>query len=267
MIVKMLADKEDYLGNKFWVMAADHATYLFNNTPMKSLDGRTPNSLWDIQPPDLIEFLMHAFGTKVIAHTPLALQSALRGRGFDGIFVGVAHEHRAAIEVFDTKTKRVKTRYTYQSLGTTPDNPVYVVETEQSPNDNSPTTIQHLQEGGPTTMTIVDTPTITQPHPEFTYIAIKAHNCPRIYQKYLQHVNNIFTDTTTKQKFAITEVVFRAKSDSKSIVVFRFYDTDLFDIDDYEHEQCSDALQDPLYIFAPHVSPSQRQHNRAAIID
>ena len=34
----MLAGKEDYLGNKFWAMAAEHATYLFNNTPIKSLN-------------------------------------------------------------------------------------------------------------------------------------------------------------------------------------------------------------------------------------
>jgi hypothetical protein len=146
-IVKMLAGKEDYLENKFWAMAAEHATYLFNNTPIKSLNGKTPNSLWDIKPPDLIEFPMHPFGTRVVGHTPLALQSALSGRGFDGIFVGVAHQHRAAIEVFDTKTKRVKTRHTYKSLGTTRDNPVYVVETEQSSNNTSSTANRHIQEG------------------------------------------------------------------------------------------------------------------------
>ena len=264
----MLAGKEDYLGNKFWATAAEHATYLFNNTPIKSLNGKTPNSLWDIKPPDLIEFPMHPFGTRVVGHTPLALQSALSGRGFDGIFVGVAHQHRAAIEVFDTKTKRVKTRHTYKSLGTTRDNPVYVVETSQSSDNTDSTPQHHIQKGGPTPMTSVNEPTINQPHTEFTYTALKPHNCPRIYQQYLKHVNNTFTDTTTKQKFLITGV-FRARSDTTSTVVFRFYDTDLYtnkpvDIDDFEHEQCSDVLQEPLYKFSPHVSLSQRNVNRAA---
>ena len=111
--VQMLAGKEDYLGNKFWAMVSDHVTYLFNNTPLRSLGGKTPNSLWDIRPPDLIEFPMHPFGTKVVGHTPLAMQSALSGRGFNGIFVGVAHKHRASIHVFDTKTNHVKIRRTY----------------------------------------------------------------------------------------------------------------------------------------------------------
>ena len=57
------------------------------------------------------------FGTRVLAHLPLKLQTALSGRAFDTIYVGRAPGVKGAIKLFNPSSKRIILRRTFKVLG------------------------------------------------------------------------------------------------------------------------------------------------------
>ena len=58
--------------------------------------------------------LILPFGTRVLAHLPLKLQTALSGRAFDAIYVGRAPVVKGAIKLFNPSSKRIILRRTFK---------------------------------------------------------------------------------------------------------------------------------------------------------
>ena len=70
------------------------------------------------------------FGTRVLAHLPLKLQTALSGRCFPAIYIGRAPGVKGAIKLFNPSSKRIILRRTFKVLG-----PVELTPTTLTPID------------------------------------------------------------------------------------------------------------------------------------
>jgi len=68
------------------------------------------------------------FGSMVMGHLPLDLQTATFGRSDERYFVGIAHDFNTGIHLYCPINKSIITRHSYKFLDTiTPHAPVYVI--------------------------------------------------------------------------------------------------------------------------------------------
>ena len=110
MVVKSLAHKP-HLSSKYWGMAYSHSADLHNITSGPA--GSSPYSLWHGRPYDLERNPILPFGSIVAAHKSLTTQTALSGRSIEAVFVGIAHDHAAAVNLFNPITKKTFIRHSF----------------------------------------------------------------------------------------------------------------------------------------------------------
>ena len=99
MANKQLAFK-DHLSPKYSEFSYRHAADLRNIRPKKSMNGKSPYSIYHSSPYDLSNFSTFPFGSVVMAHLPLDLQTATSGRSDERYFVGIAHDFNSGIRLY-----------------------------------------------------------------------------------------------------------------------------------------------------------------------
>ena len=110
-----------------------HAVDFRNIRPKKSLNGQSPYSIYYGDPSDLSKKLTVPFGSVVMCHLPLDLQTATSGRSGERYFVGIAHDFNSGIRLYCSTNKTTITRHSYKLIDTVnPNAPVYVIS---DPND------------------------------------------------------------------------------------------------------------------------------------
>ena len=114
--VKALHNKP-HLEPKCWGMAYLDCLFKHNSFPKESLANRTPISFWDESPVDLLTTPYIPFGSIVMAHIPVELQTVLGGRSFRTYSVGCAPNHKGGLLLFNPQTKRYIIRRTFKILG------------------------------------------------------------------------------------------------------------------------------------------------------
>ena len=149
MANKQLAFK-DHLSPKYWEFSYRHAADLHNIRPKKSLNGKSPYSIYYGSPYNLSKFSTFWFGSVVMGHLPLNLQTATSGRSDERYFVGITHDFNSGTRLYCLINKTTITRHSCKFFYTnTPNAPFYVISDpivafNISLPDNSP------EEAGPT---------------------------------------------------------------------------------------------------------------------
>jgi len=105
------------LGEEYWALALLHATDIRELLPSLSNPSISRGMAWGHSKPSLKISPILPFGSRVLAHLPLTLQTALSGRAFPTIYVGRAPGVKGAVKLFNPATKRIILRRTFKVLG------------------------------------------------------------------------------------------------------------------------------------------------------
>jgi len=117
MTNKQLAYK-NHLSPSYWEFSYRHAADLRNIRPKKSLNDQSPYSLYYGTSYDLSKFPTFSFGSVVMGHLPLDLQTATSGRSDEWYFVGITHDFNSGIRLYCPNNKTTITRHSYKFLDT-----------------------------------------------------------------------------------------------------------------------------------------------------
>ena len=105
------------LGEEYWGLTLLHATDIRELLPSLSNPSISRGMAWGHSKPSLKISAILPFGSRVLAHLPLTLQTALSGRAFPTIYVGRAPGVKGAVKLFNPATKRIILRRTFKVLG------------------------------------------------------------------------------------------------------------------------------------------------------
>ena len=115
IVIKAL--QQPHLNLKYWLYALKDACYKSNLQSKKRLSGKSSFQLWYGKDPDIINHPILPFGTIIMSHIPLKLQTKGSGASKVTHYIGSAHDHFQAILVWDPVTKKTIPRRTYKELG------------------------------------------------------------------------------------------------------------------------------------------------------
>lgn len=118
-VVKALdLQHKTHLSNAYWGFAYFDCIDKLNLLPAVSDSSTSAYIRWhDGKRIDLLKTPMMSFGTIVMAHEPLDLQTVLGGRSFETYYVGRAEGYKGGLTLFNPLTKRSIVRRTFKVLG------------------------------------------------------------------------------------------------------------------------------------------------------
>jgi hypothetical protein len=226
MVVKLLANKS-HLSAEYWAMAYMHCVDLHNILPDRD-SGISPFERYHGIAPDLHFSPILPFGSVVMAHIPLQLQTALSGRSIETIYIGRAPLHRDAILVFNPKTKRVLVRHSFKFLSE--DEPVSTTYVFGCPIGD--VAAPHINEDAANNSLSDD-----------TFAPVLASKCASRYKFAFDYLQQSFTETSSKIRYRIDDVT----AEIENAYCFQYYDADKFDrppvdTSDYEYESIEDVV-------------------------
>lgn len=102
---------EKKLPKSFWAEAVNHAVYLLNRLPTKSVSHKTPLEAWFNVKPSARH--VKIFGSICYMHIPAILRTKLDQKADMGIFVGYS-THSKGYRVYNLKTKKLIVSKDYQ---------------------------------------------------------------------------------------------------------------------------------------------------------
>jgi hypothetical protein len=265
-VVKLLDSAQ--LAPEYWSLALLHATDIRELLPYSSQPSVPRCVLWGQPKASLRITPILPFGTRVLAHLPLKLQTALSGRWFPAIYVGRAPGVKGAIKLFNPSSKRIILRRTFKVLG-----PV-----EQTPTTLTPIDIEVSGEEGidqlfydPASSTILN-PSVTTSGvshtisgvsvkkpgvskkksgvSQYTYRPVLRSELTKAQSVYFSKVGMQFFDTAESEHMKIVDVVLctSISGAGSKTPYFKFYDivkfpgSPLSDLD-YEYQVCADLLR------------------------
>ena len=104
------------LPRQYWGMALADANDLRNQMPSTKDPKKSRAVLWGKPKASMRRSPLIPFGSRVIAHLPLKLQTPLSTRGFQTIAVGRASYTKGGIRLFNPETKRIILRRTFKVM-------------------------------------------------------------------------------------------------------------------------------------------------------
>ena len=240
MVVKYFINKP-HLNSQYWGFAYLHCIDLLNIGSGTS-DNPSAYFLMHGRPFDFKENPILPFGSVVAAHHPLAAQTALSGRSYEAIFIGIAHAHANAVIPFNPVTKKNFVRHSFKYL-TDVESPisytdVYSTETEPSPSFNSNFGIE---------ITAEENSAI------YSYVPLSVDKASASIKFTFAHINSSFLEKITNTTYFITDIVNLSSPDISKTPCLKFYDMSLYksppkDNDSYEYESISEFFSDKNYV-------------------
>jgi hypothetical protein len=106
-----------HLTSQYYGMAYLDSVVKYNSLPRMSLVYNSPDFVWEGMIYDLKATPFLPFGSIVMAHRPVDLQTGLSGRSFVTYSVGVAPSHKGGLMLFNPNTKRYIVRRTFKVIG------------------------------------------------------------------------------------------------------------------------------------------------------
>ena len=236
IVVKYLLNKP-HLTSQFWGFAYLHCIDLMNIGSSK-FDNHSPYLLWHGRPFDFMKTPILPFGSVVAAHRPLAAQTALSGRSYEAIFIGIAHAHVNAVILFNPITKKSFIRHSFKYLADV-ESPisltdVYPTETEPHPSINS----NFGNEISTEENSII-----------YSYVPLSIDKAPASIKYAFSHINSKFIEKITNTTYFITDIVNLSSPEISKTPCLKFYDMSLYksppkDNDSYEYESISEFFSD-----------------------
>jgi hypothetical protein len=101
----------------YWAMAYLDSVDAHNCSPTPHNPPSSPYQLYDKSQPDAMHTPFLPWGTIVVGHIPVALQTAQSGRGCQYIYVGRCPDNCSAIQLFNPRTKRIIIRRSFKIVG------------------------------------------------------------------------------------------------------------------------------------------------------
>ncbi len=98
-------------------MAFHDAVLKHNVLPAHRHPATTPYKDWSGKKFDIITNPLLSFGTVIMAHLPVADQTALSGKAFLSYYVGTAPNYRGGILLYNPASQRTIIRRTYEVIG------------------------------------------------------------------------------------------------------------------------------------------------------
>ena len=116
-VIKLLSNKP-HLSDKYWAMVYKDVIMKSNILPMINMR-TTPYQLWNetFDPINLDLFPILPFGSIVMAHISVHLQSTVHPKSIGMIAVGSSLIHQGGILLYNPLTNKVVTRRTFKQLG------------------------------------------------------------------------------------------------------------------------------------------------------
>jgi hypothetical protein len=96
----------DNITDQMWALGANAALDKYNTTPTAHHPNSSPYVMYDKFTLDVEKTPILPYGTMVVAHFPLQLQTIRTGRGFPAIVVGRASEHSGGILISIQKQRK-----------------------------------------------------------------------------------------------------------------------------------------------------------------
>ena len=137
-VIKLLANKP-HLSYKYWALAYNDVIMKSNILPMLH-HFNTPYQLWhdSTTPIDLDSLPMVPFGSIVMAHVPVHLQSTLHPKSIRMIAVGSSLIHQGGILLYNPTTNKIVTRRTFKQIGPIDISPIDIEYTVSYEEDGIP---------------------------------------------------------------------------------------------------------------------------------
>jgi len=111
---------QPHISPNMWGLAHLDSVDLYNAGPSPVHDSLSPYRLYDDITPDASATPFLPWGTHVVGHIPLALQTAQSGRGKEYLYVGRDLDNFGAVRLLNPVTSRVTTRRTFKVMGDHP---------------------------------------------------------------------------------------------------------------------------------------------------
>jgi hypothetical protein len=220
MVVKSLAHKS-HLSPEYWSMCYMHCVDLHNVLPNRD-SGISPFERYHGFAPDLGFSPILPFGSVVMAHLPLQLQTTLSGRAVEAVYVGRAPLHRDAILVFNPQTKRTLIRHSFKFLSV--DEPVSTTYVFGNPN----VSVDALH--NPDDSDVPNSELVPDKEDEFTFIPVLLSKCASRYKFAFDYLQQCFTETTTSSRYCVHDIVKLSTSEVDNIYCFQYYDVGKFSV-------------------------------------
>ena len=201
------------------------------------------------------------FGTRVLAHLPLKLQTALSGRAFDAIYVGRAPGVKGAIKLFNPSSKRIILRRTFKVLG--PSDFIY-------PDPLARTHIEISEEEGidqllydsvldraidvsePSVKNSGVSTTSSKKKKEIgsiTYRSVLRSEVPKLQRFYFSKIGMQFLDIATGENLKIIDIVrcTSTRGAGSKKIFYKMYDLVKFpgspiSFSDFEYQPCAEVI-------------------------
>ena len=205
------------------------------------------------------------FGSRVLAHLPLALQTPSTARGFPTIAVGRASYTKGGIRLFNPETKRIILRRTFKvmsQLDRQPTSALDQINVEISLGDDMLPESIAAETGGitqdsdltPDLPVLSENPGVCPAKPE-SYRQMSPSEVHKNKRHYFKHINKQFIDTATDERFCIVAVELRTtvkRGPGSQTLFYSFYDTRRFPgspLSQNEHMPCVDLLSSHEIVF------------------
>jgi hypothetical protein len=199
------------------------------------------------------------YGTMVVAHFPLQLQTIRTGRGFPAIVVGRASEHTGGIKLFNPETKKEIVRRTFKFMGEAPikgllfESPIEIeipLEEEDNihPNDSDDDDMPTLMEEDNESVYDEEESIPVEIKP-LVYVRIHQKNVNKFNKKFLRKIGTTFAETINDDNTHITAtwkiVDVVTTSEHPKTFYYKYYrlcDEIPNSDDDFEYSLCSDVI-------------------------
>jgi len=263
--------RHPHLPQTLWGYAYLHFLDLHNHLPSARNPTSTPALRWGGTAIDLHKTPLFPFGTLVVAHIPLDLQTANSGRGFPAYFLGRAPGYDDAVLLYNTVSNRPVVRRTYKVIAPKPlepllttifapgllltadmlsvDDTISMEDSAHVPKPASPSDDIGLSAADDTTVQLPDSPC------HYTNVNISdVHHSQR---KYFSYLKRTFFDNDEEVRYTITGV-YRFSSGSDNTLFYQLQPTDAqspIADSDLEYQSCRDLLSAP-YVYWEEVAPA-----------
>lgn len=246
---------QSHISPNMWGLAHLDSVDLYNAGPSPVHDSLSPYRLYDDITPDASASPFLPWGTHVVGHIPLALQTAQSGRGKEYLYVGRDLDNFGAVRLLNPVTGRVTTRRTFKVMGDHPvknmifDTPVGFLFDPSDDDDavvhQTPLTASSHQ-SSPASLAVPSSfPPVTPASPPALHY--RPANPSRVHpsqRKFFDNIGRSFAELSDDKKviaqWTIADVV-SSTSGGKQLY-YKYYDSFSpipLDVDDFEYSLCS----------------------------
>jgi hypothetical protein len=234
----------------YWALAYDDSIDMWNSSPTPAHPTTSPYQLYDKKTPDALASPFLPWGTHIVGHIPIALQTTQSGRGKEYLYVGRDTTNFGAIQLLNPATNRVIHRRTFKVMGshpvqqmafTTPINLLFDPTDDNEADVDVPPPASPLLPNDPPS-----TPAPLEVNPNLLhYRPLDKSDVHVSQRRYFDNIGRSFAELADDGRTVAQWIIHRVVCDSnnRKALYYQYYDAFLpgppIDVDDYEYSLCT----------------------------